>query len=64
MIIKTLAELAEPDEASLVIRPLGIDSATVAEGVAEYRQRLVAEFTLIDAVPESTRNSCKYSEVG
>ena len=31
VIIKTLAELAEPDEASLVIRPLGIDPARVAE---------------------------------
>ncbi len=57
VIVKTLAELAEPDEASLVIRPLGIDPAAVAEGVAEYRQRLVAEFELIDGVPEGTRNS-------
>jgi hypothetical protein len=40
VIIKKLSELAEPDEASLVIRPLGIDPARVAEGVAEYRQRL------------------------
>ena len=56
MIIKTLAELAEPDEASLVIRPLDIDPARVAEGVAEYRQSLVAGFELVDEVPESTRN--------
>lgn len=57
MIIRTLAELAVPDKASLAIRPLGIDPAAVAEGVAEYRQRLVAGFELIDGVPESTRNS-------
>ena len=57
MIIKTLAELAEPDEASLVIRPLGIDPARAAEGVAEYQQNLIANFELIDEVPESTRNS-------
>ena len=57
MIIKTLTELAEPDEASLAIRPLDIDPAKVAEGVAEYRQRLVAGFELIDTVPESTRTS-------
>jgi hypothetical protein len=57
VIIKSLAELTEPDQASLAIRPLDIDPAAVAEGVAEYRQRLVDDFELIDAVPESTRNS-------
>lgn len=57
MVIKSLAELAEPDEASLAIRPLGIDPGAVAEGVAAYRQRLVAGFELVDGVPESTRNS-------
>lgn len=57
MIIKTLAELAEPDEASLAIRPLGIDLARVAEGVAEYRQKIVASFDLADEVPETTRLS-------
>lgn len=57
MMIKTLAELAQPDAASLAIRPLDIDGANVAEGVADYRQRLVASFELIDGVPESTRNS-------
>jgi len=57
VIIKTLAELAEPDEASLAIRPLGIDPARVAEGVAEYRQNVVASFELVGEVPESTRNS-------
>jgi hypothetical protein len=29
----------------------------VAEGVVEYRQRLVADFQLIDDIPESTRTS-------
>jgi len=29
----------------------------VAEGVAEYQQNLIANFDLIDEVPESTRNS-------
>jgi hypothetical protein len=57
LIIKTLAELAEPDEASLAIRPLGIDPAHVAEGVAEYRQKLVASFELVAEVPETTRLS-------
>jgi hypothetical protein len=57
MIIKTLTELAEPDEASLLIRPLDIDPAHVAEGVAEYRQSLIASFELLDEVPESTRKS-------
>ena len=57
LIIKTLAELAEPDEASLAIRPLDIDPALMAEGVAEYRQNLVASFELVGEVPESTRLS-------
>ena len=57
MIIKSLAELAEPDEASLAIRPLDIDPARVAEGVAEFRQELVAGFELVGEVPESTRLS-------
>src|SRR5215469_8219386 len=57
MIIKTLAELSETDQASLAIRPLNIDSEKLAEGVADYRQRLVASFELVDGVPESTRNS-------
>jgi hypothetical protein len=57
VIIKTLAELAEPDEASLAIRPLDIDPARVAEGVAEFRQKLVAGFELVGEVPESTRLS-------
>jgi hypothetical protein len=57
VIIKPLAELAEPDEASLAIRPLDIDPERVAEGVAEYRQSLVASFELVDDVPESTRSS-------
>jgi hypothetical protein len=57
VIIKSLAELAEPDEASLAIRPLDIDPARVAEGVAEFRQELVAAFELVGEVPESTRLS-------
>jgi hypothetical protein len=57
VIIKTLAELAEPDEASLAIRPLDIDPLRVAEGVAEYRQKVVASFELVGEVPESTRLS-------
>jgi hypothetical protein len=57
MIIKSLVELARPDEASLAIRPLGIDPARAAEGVAEYRQELVARFELVDEVPEGTRSS-------
>jgi hypothetical protein len=57
VIIKTLAELAEPDETSLAIRPIDIDPAAVAEGVVEYRQGLVADFELIDDIPESTRTS-------
>jgi len=42
MIIITLAELARPDEASLVIRPLDVDPTHVAEGVADFRQSIVA----------------------
>ena len=57
VIIKTLSELAEPDKASLAIRPLDIDPKRIAEGVAEYRQSLVASFELVDDVPESTRSS-------
>ena len=57
MIIKTLAELAEPDEASLLIRPLDIDPSNVAEGVSDYRQKLIADFELLPSVPETTRNS-------
>lgn len=57
MIVKTLAELREVDPASLVIRPLNLDEDAIAEGMAEYRQELVAEFGLVDGVPETTRLS-------
>jgi hypothetical protein len=57
MIIKPFAELGQADDASLLIRPLDIDPANVAEGVSDYRQRLIASFELADEVPDTTRQS-------
>jgi len=57
VIIKTLAELGQPDPTSLAFRPLDIDPANLADGANEYRQSLVASFELLDNVPEITRTS-------
>jgi hypothetical protein len=57
VIIKTFAELAEVDPASLLVRPLHLKDDAIAEGMAEFRQKLVAEFDLADGVPETTRLS-------
>ena len=40
MIIKTLAELAQPDEASLHFTPWGLGPKMRAEDAAEYQQKL------------------------
>ncbi len=37
--------------------PLDIDPTNIAEGVAEYRQSLIAGFELLPNVPETTRKS-------
>jgi len=52
LIIKTLEELQQPDNASL----LGFSSQVRPEDVAEYQQKIVARFDLSVQVPENTRN--------
>lgn len=57
MIIKTLAELAQPDEASLHFTPWGLGPKMRAEDAAEYQQKLIARYELSERIPETTRNS-------
>ncbi len=57
MIIKTLAELQEPDEASLYSTPWGASGRTRPEDAALYLQYSVSRLELAEQVPESTRKS-------
>jgi hypothetical protein len=54
--IKTLAELQQPDEASLMFGPWGLGRMT-AEAAAKFQQEVVAAYELTGQVPESTRQS-------
>ena len=57
MIIKTLEDLQQPDEASLRFTPLGLGPKMRPEDAAEYQQKIIARFDLSSQVPETTRNS-------
>jgi hypothetical protein len=57
MIIKTLAELQQPDEASLYSTPWGASGRTRPEDAALYLQYSVSRLELSEQVPESTRKS-------
>jgi hypothetical protein len=57
MIIKSLAELAKPDERGLHFTPFGIGPKMDAEAAAEYEQKLISSLELSDQVPETTRDS-------
>jgi hypothetical protein len=56
MEIKTLAELQQPDEASLMFGPWGLGSMS-AENAAKFHQEVVAAYELAGQVPDSTRQS-------
>lgn len=56
MKIKTLAELQQPDEASLMFGPWGLGKMT-AEDAAKFQQEVVARYELSAQVPDSTRQS-------
>jgi hypothetical protein len=56
MEIKTLAELQQPDEASLMFGPWGLGRMT-AEDAAKFQQEVVAAYELTGQVPNSTRQS-------
>jgi hypothetical protein len=57
MIIKTLAELQEPDEASLLYSPMGLGAKMRPQDAADFQQRVIAQYALSSQVPESTRKS-------
>jgi hypothetical protein len=57
MITKTLAELQEPDEASLCSTPRGADGRTRPQGAALCLQYSVSRLELSEQVPEGTRQS-------
>jgi hypothetical protein len=56
MEIKTLADLQQPDDASLMFSPWGLAQMT-AEDVAKFQQEVVARYELSEQVPDSTRQS-------
>src|ERR1700761_3427031 len=56
MEIKTLTELQQPDETSLLFGPWGLGQMT-AEDAATFHQEAVAAYELIGQVPDSTRQS-------
>lgn len=57
MIIKTLAELREADERSLVFGPDGVGGRMRPEDAAEYQQQVIARHELSAAVADSTRQT-------
>lgn len=57
MIIKTLAELQQPDEASLLFSPLGVGAKMRPQDAADFQQRVIAQYALSSQVPETTRQS-------
>jgi len=56
MIIHKLAELQQPDEASLRFTPWGLARMN-PEDAADFQQRLIGQFELSGQVPETTRKS-------
>lgn len=57
MIIKTLAELQEADERTLVFSPYGLGGRMRPEDAAEYQQQVIARHELSEAVAEGTRQT-------
>lgn len=57
MIIKSLSELQEADEATLVFGPLGLGGTMRPQDSAEFQQQVVARHELVPAVADGTRKS-------
>lgn len=57
MIIKTLAELCEPDERTLHFSPLGLGDNMRPEDAVDFQQHVVARHDLVPTVAEGTRQS-------
>lgn len=57
MIVKTLAELQQPDEASLNASPWGGSVMARPEDAALYLQHSVSSLELVERVPDDTRKS-------
>jgi hypothetical protein len=57
MIIKSLTELPEADERTLLFSPLGVGPAMRPEDSAEFLQQVMARHELVPAVAEGTRLS-------
>lgn len=57
MHIRTLSDLAQPDERSLLFTPRGLSMVGLLdpEDAAEFQQRVIARADLGDGVPEATR---------
>jgi hypothetical protein len=53
MEIRTLAELQEPDKASLIFGPWGLGPMS-AENAAKFHQEVVASYELAGQVPDSS----------
>ena len=57
MIVRTFAELQQPDEATLLFSPAGLGGRMRPEDAAEFQQRLIGQYALSSQVPEGTRKS-------
>lgn len=57
MIIKTLAELQDPDERTLHFSPLGLGGRMRPEDATDFQQHVVARHDLLPTVAEGTRQS-------
>lgn len=57
MIIKTLAELQEPDERTLHFSPLGLGGSMHPEDATDFQQHVIARHNLVPTVAEGTRQS-------
>jgi hypothetical protein len=57
VIIKTLAELQEADERTLVFSPSGLGGRMRPEDAAEYQQQVIARHEISEAVAEGTRQA-------
>jgi hypothetical protein len=57
MIIKTLAELQEADERSLMFNPVGLGGRMRPEDAAEYQQQVIARHEVAPGVAAGTRQS-------
>ncbi|UOZ05683.1 hypothetical protein [Amycolatopsis sp. WQ 127309] len=57
MRIKTLEELRQPDDRTLMFTPLGLGGPMPSEEAAKYQQQVVAQFELSPMVAQGTRSS-------